>query len=222
MKEALFVLIILFLSLVSCQSKTTEEKTVKKETEVAPTLEDYEVELISQLINELIDPIPPYPPVLVQNITETDAAYNERYEKREKDYQNYIDTTTFTVYLDDTLDVLSEYRNSRRIVKHDTAYYGLAKKLISDTLTPRCIDLKMIDNFKYKLIENYPNKWPEWRSDYLGSGQFSRIVFNKKYTRALFYFEFQCGGLCGSGHLLLAEKKSGKWQIVRDEVLWVA
>lgn len=220
MKQTLYILTGFFLMIFSCQSKTDEESNLQTETKESPSLENHEIELISQIVEELVHPEPPIPLPPIPDSTETQKEHDERYEKREKQLQQRYDTTLFTFYLDDTLMVLDRYKEARTY--GDTAYFGLAKLLMSDTLSPRKIDLDKIETNQYNLVESYSEDWSKWGYEFIGIAKFSRISFNEDYTRAFFFFEFKCGVLCGGGHSILAEKKNGKWEIVRNEMIWVS
>jgi len=221
MRKILYISTFISFLTVSCQTNTTGDKLETTVNEHKPTPEEYEIELISQTITELIHPTPPPPPPPISGSKESEKEYKERMDKEKKNYQLLLDTTLFTFYLFDTLIV----PNGRYVASYgDTAYFGLAKYLLSDTLVTRKIDLNKINNIKpYKLLTSKPDKdWPDWADDFLGVAQYSRIIFNNDYSLAFFYFDFHCGELCGSGHLILAERKGGKWRIIRNDMLWVA
>jgi len=220
MKQTLSILTILSLILLSCQSKTDEESNIQIEPKESLSLENHEIELISQVIEKLVHPEPPIPLPAIPPSTENQRKHDKRIEKRVNELQARYDTTLFTFYLDDTLMIPDRYKEVRTY--GDTAYFGLSKLLMTDTLSPRKIDLDKIETNQYNLVESYLEDWSKWGYEFMGIAQFSRISFNEDYTRAFFFFEFRCGGLCGSGHSILAEKKKGKWEIVRREMIWVS
>lgn len=223
LRQLLHILTIISLLNISCQTDHSENKNHEGQTmEQISALEDYEIELVSQTITKLIQPTPPPPPPPpISEDSEVEKDSNKRIDKERKEYHPHLDTTLFTFYLRDSLIVPDKGYIEKG---SDTAYLGLAKTLQSDTLVARKIDLKKINVLKpYKLLTNKPDKdWPDWGDDFLGVAQYSRIIFNKDYSKAFFYFDFYCGGLCGSGHLILAEKISGKWVIIRNDMVWVA
>jgi hypothetical protein len=45
--------------------------------------------------------------------------------------------------------------------------------------------------------------------------QFSNIAFNRERSRALIYFDWHCGNLCGFGNMVLLKKTKGGW-VVED------
>lgn len=220
MKQTLYILTNISLILFSCQTKINEESNIQTDTIESHSLENYEIELISQIVEELVHPEPPIPLPAVPPFTENQRKHDKRIEKRVNELQARYDTTLFTFYLDDTLMVPDRYKEARTY--DDTAFFGLAKLLMTDTLSPRKIDLEKIETNQYKLVESYPEDWSKWSYEFMGIAKFSRISFNEDYTRAFFFFEFKCGVLCGAGHSILAEKKGGKWKIVRREMIWVS
>lgn len=65
-----------------------------------------------------------------------------------------------------------------------------------------------------KFHETYPD------SD--GYAGFSRVGFNGKKDNAIVYFEYSCGGLCGSGYYLTLNKKKGHWEVSSRKMVWVS
>ncbi|OON69315.1 hypothetical protein B0919_08475 [Hymenobacter sp. CRA2] len=56
----------------------------------------------------------------------------------------------------------------------------------------------------------------------IGMVSLSRLVFNTSKTKCLLAYNFYCGGKCGQGELLVAEKRGGRWVIVAAEECWVS
>jgi hypothetical protein len=48
----------------------------------------------------------------------------------------------------------------------------------------------------------------------------SRLLFNDKFDKAIVYYEFNCGRLCGHGQLIFTEKNNGTWKIIEYKRLW--
>jgi len=71
-----------------------------------------------------------------------------------------------------------------------------------------------IDRFWTKFYQKYP------RSSGLIS--FSNVGFNAQHNQAFVYAARGCGGLCGEGSYVLLRKVNGKWEIVKDQGLWVS
>ena len=104
----------------------------------------------------------------------------------------------------------------------DSSYINLGKKLIDNQQNWAKIDLTKIDNVGfYKLIELDPNETPDLEiGDKIIS--YSRIFYNKDKTKALFYFESYCSGLCGAGMIVLMEKEDEIWKIKSIINNWVS
>ncbi len=52
--------------------------------------------------------------------------------------------------------------------------------------------------------------------------RFSRIGFSCDGIQALMYRSLSCGGLCGSGDLVVLEKKRNQWKVVLARLLWIS
>lgn len=48
----------------------------------------------------------------------------------------------------------------------------------------------------------------------------SEACFNESNNRAILYYEFNCGPTCGEGEIILVERVSTKWRIVRSINVW--
>lgn len=51
---------------------------------------------------------------------------------------------------------------------------------------------------------------------------YSRIVYNTNKTKAIFYFQKNCSGLCGLGMFVVVEKVNGIWTIINEYNDWVS
>jgi hypothetical protein len=65
-----------------------------------------------------------------------------------------------------------------------------------------------------KFYEKYP-----WSSGYW---EFSRVGFDNGNREAVVYLGRHCGGLCGTGNLVLLRKVSGKWVVKNSAMLWIS
>lgn len=50
--------------------------------------------------------------------------------------------------------------------------------------------------------------------------EFSKIKYYKNF--ATVFYEHHCGGLCGSGNMVVFEKKNGKWEILSEINFWMS
>ena len=51
---------------------------------------------------------------------------------------------------------------------------------------------------------------------------FSDVGFNNRHDQAFVYAGRTCGGLCGSGEYVLLRKINGKWEIQKEQGIWVS
>jgi hypothetical protein len=180
-----------------------------------------EIEIISQTIPNLLFPIsPPPPPPFIGTEKET-IQLNDSIEKQKEDFNLRVDTTAFYFYLIDSLFIpnstVIEYLSESKC-------NGLSQFLFSDTLSAKPINISFIDNLiSYSVLSNKQRKETMRPTfGYLGIAGFSRIVFNDSFTQALFYFEHNYDSDSGSGHVILVEKKNGRWEILRNDMIWIS
>lgn len=57
---------------------------------------------------------------------------------------------------------------------------------------------------------------------FIGSIAFSNLILNDTKNKGLLYYEFRCGGLCGYGSLIMAEKIQNEWMIKQSLVIWIS
>jgi hypothetical protein len=70
-------------------------------------------------------------------------------------------------------------------------------------------DTRLRVPWKYKPVD-------EWQEVSEAPGEynviaFSRVAFNRGHTKALFAIDHVCGGLCGGGGAVYAQKENGAW-----------
>ena len=180
-----------------------------------------EIEIISQTIPILLFPISPPPPPPFIGTEKDTIQFQDSIEKQKEDFKLRVDTTAFYLYLIDSLFIpnsaVIEYLS-------DSKYNGLSQFLLSDTLTTKPINISFIDSLiSYSVVSN--KQWEETMRPtfgYLGIAGFSRIVFNDSFTQALFYFEHNYERASGSGHMILVEKKNGRWEILKNDMIWIS
>jgi hypothetical protein len=72
--------------------------------------------------------------------------------------------------------------------------------------------------------KNFDKEWKGFYKAFPGSSgylAFSRAGYDEKRGQALLLVDHSCGGLCGSGSVVLMEKKFGVWQYVRKHQIWI-
>jgi hypothetical protein len=55
-----------------------------------------------------------------------------------------------------------------------------------------------------------------------GYWNFSTVGYDANGTEALVYVGHHCGGLCGTGHLVLLAKKNDRWIVKNRVMLWIS
>jgi hypothetical protein len=55
-----------------------------------------------------------------------------------------------------------------------------------------------------------------------GFWTFSPVGYNAQGSEALVYVGHHCGGLCGTGHLVLLAKENGRWVVKNRVMLWIS
>lgn len=198
------------ISLTSCR-----QSTVRIEKEIILN----EDKLIVDLFWELTNPLPPFSP---------EDTTMEAYELFGSEYMTWLEENDFDLYLRDSLFVPEQYWFHKRTVL-DT-FDSLYNSLFQDhNLRSRLLNLSLINrsNFNIMLIK------PDLESDTLfqdvknknkfaGYVQFSRIKFNNGFNKACFFFDKHLGHLSGGGMIIFAEKKNGRWTIVKRDLVYVS
>lgn len=67
--------------------------------------------------------------------------------------------------------------------------------------------------------------WDEFHKENpksFGIWHLSPVGYNTKGTEALVYVAHNCGGLCGSGDLLVFAKENGRWAVKTEVRLWIS
>ncbi|WKW45858.1 hypothetical protein P3875_08715 [Myroides sp. JBRI-B21084] len=129
--------------------------------------------------------------------------------------------------------ILSSFFDDESIKKYETdqnyqdAILGLLKtspqKIEIKSFVDSIFNLKPIRKrkfhsfFKRDIIKGWDQIDKKFQSNWVV--EFSKVSFSGNY--AAVYYGYYCGGLCGSGQLLVLEKKeSTNWQIISKINLW--
>ena len=115
----------------------------------------------------------------------------------------------------------------RKAVKQITADFTNHPEINSELLANNRLNVQKITSKKFYSYFGKNNKRIEkgWErikkkhgtSHVLG---FSKIEYYKNF--ATLYYEHHCGGLCGSGNIVVFEKKDGNWKILSEINLWMS
>ena len=127
------------------------------------------------------------------------------------------------------------YGSFINILKTDTSWIALidelAKKMkqkfVIKNKFPVDLGVTVINGHTYKRYfgdnKNILKNWINFHDKYPKPAyliDFSDIVSDSKH--AVFYFAYRCGGLCGSGCLVLLYKEGADWKFLRTLHIWDA
>jgi hypothetical protein len=220
------LIIIVLASLSSCISTTTEK-------------ENEELNILNQKFIELIGtewyfeplPIPPMP--IWEESTREDSL---RFEKESAEIKvllnnRKLDTTVLKIYLFDTLTTYESNDRIERILNLenfeanfpvDTSWIKLIKKL-NQIESPKRLDIsKITQTGNYTLVTKSEFNDTTDNKRRIGSMTMSRVAFSTDNRRAVFYYTFSCGRLCGWGSIVFVERKGEEWIIVGQREMWVS
>jgi hypothetical protein len=225
-----------FFILVSCLSKKDNA--------------DSEITLLNDIFLELIGteyyyeklPIPPMPLEYAENKQDS-INYLIQKEKFDEALANpKLDKAELV------LGINSNFNNPRREFRNWNTQESLfPREYYPDSLHSKDFDLlltKLVDSTSFEKGKLELNKLTQtgkyiikdlgqlekqnkeyWKSTeyrYIASIRFSDFKLNKNNNKAIFYFDFLCGKLCGSGEIIFCIKENNKWKIVERNILWVS
>ena len=99
--------------------------------------------------------------------------------------------------------------------------YGNAELLVNDNLSVQTITSNKYYSFFGRKFKR-KNAWKRIKKKY-GTRhvvEFSKIKYHEDF--ATIYYEHHCGGLCGSGNMVVFEKKNGVWTILSEINFWMS
>ncbi len=97
----------------------------------------------------------------------------------------------------------------------------LINKLLDPTLKPILIDFDSFSKIdKYELEPG--NYKPVSGERAVATLTLSRVIFNSEKTKAAYYYQENCGFLCGYGFVVFAELTSNGWQILGKNMVWLS
>jgi hypothetical protein len=178
-----------------------------------------EDKLIKDLFWELANPLPPFAP---------EDSTMEAFELFGSEYATWLEENDFELYLRDSLFMPDKYWFHKR--EELNAYDSLYNNLFIDTsLSSRLFNLSLINyrsNIKIKLISPNPESDTLFQNinkkEFAGYVQFSRIKFDQKFMKACFFFDKHMGPLSGGSVIIYAEKRNGRWAIIKRDLIYVS
>ena len=104
-----------------------------------------------------------------------------------------------------------------------------SEKINPNLLKVKSVELQFITSRKYKsyfksifkknrISKGWKRIKRKYKSDIIFD--FSKISYLGNY--ASFYYGLHCGGLCGSGNIVIFEKINGKWNLITELNIWMA
>ena len=211
---------------------------------------DSEIKLLNDIFIELIGteyyyeklPIPPMPIEYAENKQDS-INYQTQKKKFDEAFENpKLDKAKLV------LGISSDFNNPRRKFRDwNTQESSFPRKYYPDSLHSKDFDqlltqlvdstafekgklelIKLTQTGKYiikdlgQLEKQKKEYWKSIEYRYIASIRFSDFKFSKNNNKAIFYFDFFCGNLCGSGEIIFCIKENDKWKIVNRNMLWVS
>lgn len=210
----------------SCNSNTTKKKTE-------------ELNILNQTFLELVGtewyyeplPIPPMP--LWEESTREDSLQFKRdsiefealLDNRKLDRSElkiYLLNTLTTYKKNDFLEGILNPQNFEANFPVDTTWISLIRKL-NQIGTKKEFDVNIISQTgNYTLVTESEFNDTTDNKRRIGIMTVSRVAFSENDKRAVFYYSFSCGRLCGWGSIVFVERKGETWEIVGQREMWVS
>ena len=203
------------------------------------TVEKEELNVLNQTFIELVgtewyyEPLPPPPMPLWEKSTRDDSL---RFIKDSIEFETQLnniklDTSELKMFLYDTLTTFKSYDRLERILTPnnfqanfpvDTSWIRLIRKL-NQIEKPKKLNLTKINQTgNYSLVSETEFKDTTDNKRRIGIVTLSRVAFSENKERAIFYYSFSCGRLCGWGSIVFVERKGEEWKIVGQREMWVS
>lgn len=114
------------------------------------------------------------------------------------------------------LEVMAPLKLRRELVLANRASVLLSVEGVPETQVVKSEVIRAI-------FEN--GDWDHFYRRFPGTAGFTRVsqpVLSEDRERALLYVSHHCGGLCGSGTVLLLVRSGSTWSVVKRELLWIS
>ena len=220
--------IIIFIGVLTCCNQGVTEKETTEELNV---LNQTFIDLVGT--EWYYEPLPPPPLPLWEESTHEDSLRFkiDSIEYEAKLNNRKLDTSELKVFLHDSLTTYKSYDRLDDILTLgnfeanfpvDTSWIRLIRKL-NQIDNPKRLDLSKISQTgNYTLVSDSEFKDTTDNKRKIGMMTLSRVAFSENYERAVFYYTFICGSLCGWGSIVFVERKGEKWKIIGKRGMWVS
>ena len=236
--KKVIIYICFFFILVSCLSK---KDNVDSDSELN-ILNDIFLELVGTEYYYERLPIPPMPLEYAENKQDSISHHIQK-EKYDEAFANpKLDKSELV------LGICSDFNNPKREFRDwNTKESTFPREYYPDSIHSKDFDqllIELVDSTSFKkgklelrklkqtgkysikdlgqLEKQNKEYWKSKEYRYIASIRFSDFKINKNNDKAIFYFDFLCGNLCGSGEIIYCIKENGKWKIVERNMLWVS
>lgn len=115
----------------------------------------------------------------------------------------------------------------KNAIKEFTTDFNNHPKLNAELLKTDRLNIQIITSEKYysyfgKKFKRIDKAWKRIKKKYGTRNviEFSKVKYYKNF--AIVFCEHHCGGLCGSGNMVVFEKKNGKWVILSEINFWMS
>ena len=114
------------------------------------------------------------------------------------------------------LDQFASRKLREELLLANQEKHSLELSGISGTKVVPAADIQRI--FKAGWWSEFYKKYP----DASGFAEVSRPVLTKDRQQTLIFIAHHCGGLCGTGTILLLAREGSEWRVVKQEMLWIS
>ena len=138
---------------------------------------------------------------------------------------NFLYTQTYRN--DEFVKRIKNDKELRNAIRNFTTDFKNHPKLNAEMLATDKLNIQTISSERYysffgKKFKRIDKAWKRISKKYGTSHiiEFSKVNYYKNF--ATVFYEHHCGGLCGSGNMVVFEKQNGKWKILSEINFWMA
>lgn len=221
-KREIILLLLISILIISCNTKEKEISTTAGKPKINFASED-DYKIINSTFVHLVLPAP-------KEFPKHFGYDNYIFDFNSKDTTFYKDLIK-DIYLANHLAPISDTitfhgfydSNKERVEKlKDKDFLELIKRFKTIPLENLQLDLNKIRNTSFFKPIPFKNTTKIEATSEIDIITYSRILYNKDKTKACFYFEKFCYGLCGYGAFVFVEKVAGIWTIKEQITDWIS